>query len=354
MKIKPTPTYYTSLTQLCNIFDAEARQLPCRTESLDVYNAWKTQALKKLKDVTGISRMKTCDLKPQQLSVTKLEGITREKWLIQTEQDVWMPFYILIPDDANEETPCIIAAHGHVMCGKLGTTGQREYEIVNRQLEEYNADYGLKFAKQGYAVFCPDARAFGERRESPRQGEREDFFICCTCEYLNNVAISLGRSLTGMWVWDLMRLIDYIEIRNDWDASRVACVGLSGGGAQTLWLTALEDRIKCGITSGYFYGIKEALLKLPNCSCNYIPGLWREVDMGDIAALIAPRPFLIETGDADPLNGESGLANVFSQVEITRDAYRLHDAEDKLIHIVETGGHKWYGKKADWFMDMYL
>ncbi|MCL2360875.1 MAG: alpha/beta hydrolase family protein [Defluviitaleaceae bacterium] len=353
MKIKPTPYYYTSQTHLSNIFDAEARQLPCQAGSIEAYSLWKATVRAKLREITGISQMKTCDLEPQLLSTAQLEGITREKWLIQTEQDVWMPFYILIPHSANAETPCIIAPHGHVICGKLGTSGRRDYEVVNRQIEEYNADYGLKFAEEGYVVFCPDARAFGERRESPRQGEREDFFICCTCEYLNNIAICLGRSLTGMWTWDLMRLIDYIETR-EWDASRIACAGLSGGGAQTLWLTALDDRVKCGITSGYFYGIKEALLKLPNCSCNYIPGLWNAVDMGDIAALIAPRPFLVETGIDDPLNGESGLANVFSQVEIARDAYKLFSAEEKLVHVVEEGGHRWYGNKANWFIEINL
>lgn len=354
MRIKPTPHYYTSLDRMCSIFDKEARQMPCQTESVEAYNTWKAAARAKLREITGISLMESCDLQPKLLGTTQLDGIKREKWLIQTEPDVWMPFYALIPDSANGKSPVIIAAHGHVMCGKLGTSGRREFSKTAEQIDVYNADYGLKYAKEGYIVFCPDARAFGERRESPRQGEREDFFICCTCEYLNNIAICLGRSLTGMWAWDLMRLIDYIETREDCDPARVACAGLSGGGAQTLWLMAMDDRVKCGITSGYFYGIKDALLKLPNCSCNYIPGLWKVVDMGDIGALVAPRPFLVETGDEDPLNGESGLENVYSQIEIARSAYSILGATDNLLHVVEHGQHKWFGNKASWFMKKYL
>ena len=354
MRIKPTPHYYSSLPHLCSIFDQEARQMPCQTSSIEAYTTWKAATRAKLRDILGISRMKKCDMKPELLDTVQLVGLKREKWLIQTEQDVWMPLYALVPDGANNKTPCIIAAHGHVICGKLGTSGRREYEVVNRQVEEYNADYGLKYAQEGYVVFCPDARAFGERRESPRQAEREDFFICCTCEYLNNIAISLGRSLMGMQTWDLMRLIDFIESRNDCDPSRIACAGLSGGGMQTLWLCAMDDRVKCGITSGYFYGIKEALLMMPNCSCNYIPGLWLEVDMGDVAALIAPRPFMIETGSHDHLNGESGLANVYNQVDIARDAYKLLGVPDKLVHVVEEGGHKWYGNKTSEFMEVNL
>jgi len=355
MRIIPTPHYYTSIDRLCDIFDKEARQMPCQTESTEAYNAWKAATRGKLAELTGLALMEHCDLQPKLLNVTPLGGgIKREEWIIQTEPKVWMPFYVLIPDGASAETPCIIAAHGHVVCGKYGTSGRREIPVVNEQINVYNADYGLKYAQQGYVVFCPDARAFGERREITRQGEREDFFICSTCEYLNNIAICLGRTLTGMWTWDLMRLIDYIETREDCDASRIGCVGLSGGGAQTLWLCAMDDRVKCGITSGYFYGIKDALLKLPNCSCNYIPGLWKVVDMGDIAALIAPRPFLIETGNEDPLNGEGKLANVYSQVEIARSAYELLGVADNLIHVVEYGGHRWFGNKAAWFMENYL
>ncbi len=55
--------------------------------------------------------------------------------------------------------------------------------------------------------------------------------------------------------------------------------------------------------------------------------------MGDIAAMIAPRPLLIETGSRDPLNGASGLANVRSQVHIIRRAYRTLGAEDRCITI---------------------
>lgn len=203
-------------------------------------------------------------------------------------------------------------------------------------------------------MFSPDARAFGERRESTKQTDEEEDFLTSTCTQLNHMAICLNRSVTGMWVWDMMRLIDYIETREDCDNHRIGCVGLSGGGLQSLWLAAMDDRIRCAIVSGYFYGYKEALLKLPNCACNYVPGLWKAVDMGDIGALIAPRPLLIESGDEDPLNGESGLANVYSQLDITRSAYELLGTPKHLIHSIGHGVHRWYGEKAAWFMETYL
>lgn len=67
--------------------------------------------------------------------------------------------------------------------------------------------------------------------------------------------------------------------------------------------------------------------------------------MGDLGALIAPRPLLIETGDKDPLNGEWGLVNATEQVEITRRAYKLFDAEARLCHHIFAGGHRGTAKR---------
>ena len=60
--------------------------------------------------------------------------------------------------------------------------------------------------------------------------------------------------------------------------------------------------IAARFVSGYLYGFKESLLdKHENCSCNYVPHLYEYVDMCDIAALIAPRPLLVETGTPEPV-----------------------------------------------------
>ena len=89
---------------------------------------------------------------------------------------------------------------------------------------------------------------------------------------------------------------------------------------------------------------KDSLLRLStNCSCNYVPGLWQLADMGDIGALLAPRPLLVETGRDDRLNGERGVLNVTEQRDITRQAYALLGVEDRLAHAVFSGGHRWDG-----------
>ena len=120
----------------------------------------------------------------------------------------------------------------------------------------------------------------------------------------------------------------------------LGCVGFSGGGMQTLYLSALDERIRKVFISGYLYGAKDALLHLNgNCSCNYVPGLWRLFDMGDIASLIAPRPLVVQSADHDHLNGPRGLANVEEQLSIVRQAYGILGHEDRIRWEVIPGEH---------------
>jgi dienelactone hydrolase len=297
--------------------------------------------------------MQSCDLNPVVIEEVDMGDYKRKKVILETEPGIFMPLYVLIPGDIKEgeKRPAVIAAHGHGGGGKLATACIRDNPVIQEAIEKYNYSYGVDFVRKGLIVFCPDARGFGERREKTSQGNSGEEPLYSSCTVLNNMALPLGMTVTGMWVWDLMRLIDYIYRRDDCLNNRIGCVGLSGGGLQTLWLAALDDRISCAVISGYFYGYRQALLEMPNgCSCNYIPHLWEKADMGDIGALIAPRPLLIETGDEDELNGEGGLSNVYPQVEIARQAYELFGKENELHHHVFHSGHRWNGEKGVGFL----
>lgn len=113
---------------------------------------------------------------------------------------------------------------------------------------------------------------------------------------------------------------------------------------QTMWLSALDERVTCAVISGYIYGYRDALLiQNRNCPCNYVPHLWEHLDMGDIASLIAPRPLLIQSCRDDHLNGPRGLRNVLEQVDIVRQAYERLGAVQKILHEICEGSHRWHG-----------
>ena len=295
--------------------------------------------------------METCDLDPRVEEVVELEnGIRREKVILQVEPEVYMPMYILIPPKQNEgKQKCFLALPGHQGAGKFSVAGRDDIPAVKRMIEFYHYDYGMQLAKRGYVAICPDCRGFGERRdEALQKGTDEKSFLTSTCFHLAHMAEPLGETVAGMCTWDASRLIDYVYERGEWDTDDLGVVGFSGGGMQTLWVSALDDRVKKCIISGYLYGYRDALLLLNgNCSCNYVPHLWEHFDMGDIASLIAPRPLAVQSCRDDHLNGPRGLVNVTEQMDIVRKAYSLYGKEEYPIHDVREGDHCWHEEVLD-------
>jgi hypothetical protein len=304
---------------------------------------WRKKVTKKLRSLIGYDTFLKTELKPRITEVTEFKEYTRQRVEIRTEPGITMPLYVLIPRNIKPPYPVMIAPHGHYGGGKLSVAGCKEIPGIPKAISIYNYDYGVKFVKAGFITFCPDARGFGERHEDIA---KTGLFIS-SCQWINFMAFPLGQTITGMWAWDIHRLVDYIYTRPDCINDNIGCGGLSGGGMQTLWATALDTRITHAIISGYFYGYKESLLELfGNCSCNTVPHLYEYVDMGDIGALIAPRPLFIESGNRDPLNGSGGLKNVYSQVKIVKNAYRLLRAEKRFKHVIFDGEHRWNGIEA--------
>jgi len=331
-------------------FQAVGQDLAFAAKTRDEWRAWVRTARRTLKRLTGYDTMQPASLAPRVVESVDFPEYRRQKVEIRTEPGIRMPFYVLIPRRGQAPFPGVLAPHGHCGGGKVAVAGCREDPEVARAIDEYHYDYGVQFVREGFIVFCPDARGFGERREAGAQSS----LLSSSCQAINSMAQPLGQTVAGMWAWDLHRLLDYAASRPDCDGRRIGCAGLSGGGLQTLWATALDDRIRCAVISGYLYGARESLLDMTCCSCNYVPHLFERMDLGDIAALIAPRPLLVETGTADPLNGASGLANVQSQMRIIRRAYRLLGAADRIRHDVFEGGHRWHGVEALPWMKRHL
>ena len=108
-------------------------------------------------------------------------------------------------------------------------------------------------------------------------------------------SILLGTNTATYEVWDAMRCLDYMESRPDIDRNRLGCMGNSGGGTQTAYLMALDDRIKAASPSCYITNLYERILDLgPQDAEQNIFGqlAWR-MDHADYLAMRAPTPVLI-------------------------------------------------------------
>ncbi|MCI8622771.1 MAG: hypothetical protein HFG26_03820 [Provencibacterium sp.] len=331
------PEFYTCYRRLLELYDAQPKDLAYQAAGAAETARWQERVREELGRMAGLPRMTSCPLDPRHLETVKEDGYFREKWRIETEPGVFMPFYLLLPaGERQTPLPAVIAPHGHGSFGKEGVAGT---------IGESGA-YGQELVKAGFAVLCPDARGFGERREEPTQEEGKE--NASSCDILNFTAISLGLTLTGMWVWDLMRLMDFVEAEPRL-RSGAACCGFSGGGLQALWFAALDRRVTGAFVSGYMHSYRGTLLRTNLCGCNFVPGLWERCDPGDIAALIAPRPLFIESGREDPLNGEDGIVDAMGQAAVIRQAYAALGAETALRHMIFEGGHRWDGREAPAF-----
>ncbi|WP_190972696.1 alpha/beta hydrolase family protein [Bifidobacterium tissieri] len=364
--------YYDSLPGLLRRFDRVSRQAAFHGVSAEETVApqtatqetatqtmaqewmdWRDDLRTRLRSLLGLDLMESCPLDPKLVERSRVRAaddageygdITRDKILIQVEPDVWMPCYVLVPDRPRTgdtgKALCWICPHGHQGGGKYSVAGVRGIPAIDDAIRRFNYDYGLQLALRGYVALCPDARGFGERRDRKLQRDDERSFLRGTCAQLAHMAEPLGLTVAGMLTWDLMRLVDYVAGRGEWDMASLGCFGFSGGGMQTLWLAALDDRVRRAFISGYMYGVRDSLLTMNgNCSCNYVPGLWSLVDMGDVGSLIAPRPLIVQSCIEDHLNGVRGIVNADEQVAIIRNAYHVLGEDAQLIHLHAEGGH---------------
>lgn len=338
-------TYYEDEPALRERLKREGRSAAFKGATPGDFEAWQIATRARLFDLLGLSLMDRAPIKVRELDRVRIAGgIVRTHAMLQVERDVWMPFYLLEPQapklDEQGFKRCYICPHGHQGAGAASVAGVTGVPAVDGAVRKFNYDYGLRLARMGYVAVCPDARGWGYRRDWKSQGDDENSFLRGTCLNQARMAEPLGLTVAGLNAWDNMRLIDYLEARGDIAMDDLGCFGFSGGGYMTLYLAALDPRVRKAFVSGYLYGVDDSLLHLNgNCSCNYVPGLWRLLDMGDIASLIAPRPLLVQSCEGDHLNGARGLANVDEQLDIVRDAYKLVGHADGLSHEVCPGGH---------------
>jgi hypothetical protein len=106
-----------------------------------------------------------------------------------------------------------------------------------------------------------------------------------------------------------------------------------------LFLTILDDRAAVCVPTCYFNAFKESILAMHHCECNYVPRLLEYVEMGDLAAMVAPRPMLFIAGEHDTIYPVAGTYQQYPTVE---RAYKLLNAPEKLSLYVHPGGHAYH------------
>ncbi|MCC6180123.1 MAG: dienelactone hydrolase family protein [Chloroflexi bacterium] len=269
-----------------------------------------------------------------------LGDVIRERISYAVEPAERIPAYLFVPHDLgpSERRAGIVAHHQHAGQFHLGKS-----EVAGLAGDPEQA-YALELARRGYVVLAPDALCFEER--GPHKGnldtppeptigrdyERFEF----TKRLLH------GSCLQTKMVWDMQRGLDYLESRPEVDPARLGCIGHSLGGQQTLFLAALDERVRVAVSSCGFASMRAVLRERINHNLGaYVPGWLNHGDVGQLLAEVAPRAFLALNGADDRIFPIDGMHESYA---IARSAYAAAGHSERLGLGVYPGGHGFTGE----------
>lgn len=225
----------------------------------------------------------------------------------------------------DSKLPAVISLHGH----DFGA-----YDTFNPQNMYF---YGDLLASRGYVVFAPDIGHDFIDHDRPLRG-------------VGPLPKNVPFPYAGQKVWMVMRAVDFLQSLEEVDPEKIGVVGLSNGGFTSLLAAAVDERIKLTVASGNLIMHDRMWhAELFHCRCQYLDKMDGVLDYYDVAALIAPRPLVLQNGKRDPIFPIHSAQKAFAHV---KRAYELAGAPDLVIHDVHPGAHafeaevplKWFAK----------
>jgi len=306
---------------------AAALQLPVKREQAE---GRKAEGRAHLLRGLGLDPMpERTPLEARVTGVLDRDGYRIEKIAFQSRPDFWVTAHLYLPD-GDGPFPVILNPHGH--------WGWKKTEpVVQARL--------IAQAKHGYLAMIVDSpgRSFegGRAVERRQEGPHDEW----------RLSMSVGTA-TGVYVWDLMRALDYLETRSEADMTRVGVTGASGGGTATTYVFAADERIDCAVPVVYATSLE--INPHNGCLCNHVPGTLRVGDRSDVLALRAPAPLLVIGAREDREFPPEGTELTGKKVHAI---WTLYDAGDSARWLIFDGPHDYnraMREAAMGFFDLHL
>lgn len=250
------------------------------------------------------------------VDVIERDDYVLEKLIFEPRPWFLAPAQLYIPKNTDFPAPAVLYSVGHWM--------------VNGKMESDVHACCVGLAKLGFAVFIYDPIGQGERGSNFNDHGHRDLLL-------------LGLSQAGLMVWESVRAIDYLLTRPEIDGNRIGMTGASGGGLNTLYTCAIDDRIAVSIPVCYVTSFTRFLQAMRGLDwnggidlCNQVPNVIRYAGMAGICALIAPRALMFINGTEDPQFPINGAREVLDQVQC---AYESLGASDRVTMVAVESGH---------------
>ena len=201
---------------------------------------WKQEFLEL---IGGLPQEKT-PLYAESKGISGYEGYTVEKILFQSAPGVYVTGLLYLPDSAQfkKPYPALLIVHGHSDFGKT--------------FPQYSA-MAIAAVKAGFGVFAPDPVSQGERFQCSGAYPWSDSAV----EHASLGARSwlVGWNFARFRIHDGIRAVDFMESRPELDMSQLAVAGNSGGGTMSVYLQALDERIRNACPNSYVSSLREVI-----------------------------------------------------------------------------------------------
>lgn len=246
------------------------------------------------------------------LGVLAREGYSVEKLLLEPVAGVQVPALLLRPAPMPEGLlPGVVVLHGHDQPGKTFTP------ILT---------LATNLAIRGAVVLVPDWFGFGDLSGDSWK------HINAQGNMLAGVTMNYPISVVAR------RYVDFMLGLPEVDPRKVAATGHSGGGENTLYLGAIDHRLRaCAIIDGMDDWAFRLEAGLSRCAEHFPPGLQAGLDYSTILALHAPADTLVLSGEADFVVAPSSV--VQPMVDNAAAGFSALGVPARLTHLAFPGGH---------------
>jgi len=297
---------------------------------------WQTGLRARLKELIGEFPAERCPLNVQELEREETDLYVRTKIVFTAEPCADVPAHLLVPKEAERPLPAMVCLQGHSPGMHISIGQARDDE--DRESLTGDRDFALQAVRNGFVALAVEQRCFGEREEAHLQNHWDNRCLDAVFH-----SLMLGKTVLGERVWDVMRAVDLLGEQPEVDAGRIACMGNSGGGTVTFYAACLDERIGLAVPSCSFCTYADSIMRIQHCGDNYVPGILRAAEVGELAGLIAPRSLLVVAGEQDPIFPIAGVRKAFA---IAGGIFAAAGCPDRIRLAVGPGGHRFFADRA--------
>ncbi len=267
-------------------------------------------------------------LNSQVTGIVSRDGYSVEKVIFESQPKHFVTAVLFLPDSKRYKPPYpgVLVPCGHAKNAK----GYESYQKM-----------GALLALNGMAALVFDPIDLGERGQL-----MEDWPGLWGTKAHTMVAVGsilLGRNTATFEVWDGMRGIDYLQSRPEVNPNRIGCTGNSGGGTQTSYLMALDDRIIAASPSCYITNFDRLLNTLggQDAEQNIYAQLEFGMDHADYLMMRAPTPILICAATRDFFD----IGGTWSSFRYAKRLYTRLGFAERIDLLENDAGHN-YNQQA--------